>query len=218
MIHVDLADEPPNFDQRVRQPGLRAIAELIGEQVLPPRRGPKRAAVATRREDIPSDKFPPYWREALPDMLTSYNRLCAYLSLYIEHATANPSVDHVVPKSRAWQQIYEWSNYRLAAAKINSKKSNLHLLLDPFAIPDGLFALEFVAFQVKPGPAAGGLEAQVMDTINVLGLNDQECCDAREAYFNCYNEGKIRLDHLEERAPFVAREMRRQRRLRPGDR
>jgi hypothetical protein len=218
MIPVASAPEPPDFDQRVRQPGLRAIAELVGEEFLPPRRGPKREAIAARREDIPSAKFPTYWRDVLPEMLTSYNRLCAYLALYIEHATGNPSVDHVIPKSRSWQQIYEWSNYRLAAARINAKKSDLTLVLDPFTITDGLFALEFVAFQVKPGPAASGMETQVIDTVDMLGLNDQECCNAREAYFDCYNAGKISLDHLEERAPFVAREMRRQQRLRPGDR
>ncbi len=35
MIHVNPADEPPGFDQKVRMPGLRAIAELVGEE--PPR-------------------------------------------------------------------------------------------------------------------------------------------------------------------------------------
>lgn len=218
MIPVASAPEPADFDQRVRQPGLRAIAEMVGEQSLPPRRGRRRVPIAARREDIPSEKFPPYWRVALPEMLTAYNRLCAYLGLYIEYATGNPSVDHVIPKSRSWQQIYEWSNYRLAAARINARKSDLNLVLDPFTITDGLFALEFVAFQVKPGPMAGGMETQVIDTLDVLGLNDQECCKAREAYFDCYNAGRISLDHLEERAPFVAREMRRQQLLRPGDR
>ena len=37
MIPVTLAPEPPAFDKKVRQPGLRAIAELAGEQPDLPR-------------------------------------------------------------------------------------------------------------------------------------------------------------------------------------
>lgn len=217
MIPVTPEPEPADFDQRVRQPGLRAIAELVGERPLPPRRGPRRKPVAARREEIPPADFPPLWREVLPDMLTAYRRICAYLGLYIWPGTGAPSVDHVVPKSRAWDRVYEWSNYRLAAARINAHKSDLELVLDPFAIPEGLFALEFVEFQVVPGPAAGGMEDQVVDTVTVLGLNTQECRNARQEYVECYSNGDITLAYLERHAPFVAREMRRQQRLRPED-
>jgi 5-methylcytosine-specific restriction endonuclease McrA len=218
MIPVASAPEPPDFDQRVRQPGLRAIAELVGEQSLPRRRGRRRVPIAARREDIPSEKFPPYWRVVLPERLTAYNRLCAYLGLYIEYATGNPSVDHVIPKSRSWQQIYEWSNYRLAAARINAQEIRSEPCPRPVYHHGWAVCPGIRSFQVKPGPMAGGMETQVSDTVDVLGLNDQECCKAREAYFDCYNAGKISLAHLEERAPFVAREMRRQQLLRPGDR
>lgn len=218
MIPVAPAPEPPHFDQQIRRRGLDAIAELAGEQPATRRAGPRRHQVAGSREDIPPGKFPPYWREVLPEMLVSYRRLCAYLALYIEHATGNPSVDHVVPKSRSWNQVYEWSNYRLASARINARKNELHLVLDPFTIREGMFALEFVAFQVKPGPAAGAEEGGVIATIETLGLNAKECCEARQAYFDCYRAEQINLDYLERRAPFVAREMRRQGLLRPGDR
>lgn len=30
MIRVELAQEPAQFDTKVRQPGLRAIAEMVG--------------------------------------------------------------------------------------------------------------------------------------------------------------------------------------------
>ena len=48
MIRVDLAPEPPDFDRRVRQPGLHALAEMVGE-VAPVRTGPKREKIAERR-------------------------------------------------------------------------------------------------------------------------------------------------------------------------
>jgi hypothetical protein len=95
-------------------------------------------------------------------MLQSYNRLCAYLALHIEPATGSPSVDHVAPKSKAWDRVYEWANYRLASAFINAKKNNLELVLDPFTIREDLFALEFVEFQVVPGPGAGAHSNQCL--------------------------------------------------------
>jgi 5-methylcytosine-specific restriction endonuclease McrA len=218
MIPVSPADAPSDFDARVRQKGLNAIAELVGERPVRRRSGPIRRKIAERRELIPSDKLPPYWRDVLPDMLTSYRRVCAYLALYIEHATGSPSVDHVVPKSKAWDKVYEWSNYRLACALVNARKSDVDKALDPFEIRDGLFALEFVELQLKRGPAAEGeLGAKVDDTIEKLGLNLPECCGARKEYVVSYEEGHVDLEYLERRAPFVARELRRQGRLRRGD-
>lgn len=222
MIPVAPAPEPNDFDARVRRKGLNAIAELVGEAPPRPRRGPKRNKIADSREEIPSEAFPPYWRDVLPEMLDSYRRICAYLALYIEHATGSPSVDHVVPKSKAWNRAYEWSNYRLACSLINSKKNNLELALDPFSIAAGLFALEFTELQVVAGAGAhGNARHQVVATIETLGLNMQECCNARREYVALYESGPghggIGLPYLERRAPFIAQELRRQGRLLRGD-
>ncbi len=222
MIPVAAAPEPMSFDSEVRRPGLDAISELVGKAPRTPRRGQRRTAVATRRDKIPSEAFPPLWRKALPEMRRSYGDLCAYLALYIEHATGSPSVDHVVPKSKDWKLVYEWRNYRLAASIVNARKNDLELVLDPFEIKAGLFALEFTAFQVVVGPAARGLRAkEVVATIDTLGLNRRECCAARQAYVDDYLAGPpdgIALPRLERRAPFVAQELRRQKLLVRGDR
>lgn len=222
MIPVRPAPEPPGFEERVRLPGLDAIAELVGEAPTRRRPGPKRKKIAETRSAIPPEAYPPFWRAALPEMLDSYGRLCAYLALYIDYGTGSPTVDHVLPKSRAWDQVYEWSNYRLAAQLINAKKNDLGLVLDPFAMQPGLFAMEFVAFQVKPGAAAvGELREQVDRTIEVLGLNMADCCAARREYVLNYElgpgHGGIDLSYLERRAPFVAQELRHQGRLLRGD-
>lgn len=220
MIPVVAAEEQEDFDERVRRPGLDAIAELVGEEPSRRRRGRRRQQVAETREEIPSNKFPAFWRNVLPDMLVAYERRCAYLALYIEHATGNPSVDHVVPQSRAWDQVYEWSNYRLAAATVNTKKSNREGLLDPFEIEEGWFALELVTYQVVPGPnATGALVQRVQDTIDDLGLSSEACCKAREAYVKNYlvDAEPIPLAYVERRAPFIAQELRRQGLLRDGD-
>jgi 5-methylcytosine-specific restriction endonuclease McrA len=219
VIRVAAAPAPPDFDARVRRPGLDAIAELVGEKPSRRRRGPKRARVADRRDRIPPDAFPPLWREVLPDMCTAYGRICAYLSLYIELATGSPTVDHVIPKSKAWDRVYEWSNYRLACALVNAHKGVSEAVLDPFAIGDGWFALELVEYRLKPGDAAtGDIETAVIETITQMGLNSDECCKAREAYASAYEAGEITLSYLVRRAPFVAHELRRQGRLRPEDR
>ena len=122
MIPVERKDAPADFDARVRQKGLNAIAELVGEVPNQKRRGRRRKSVATLRDEIPSEKFPPFWRDVLPEMAVAYGRICAYLALYIEYATGTPSVDHVVPKSKKWDRVYEWDNYRLACSLINAKK------------------------------------------------------------------------------------------------
>jgi 5-methylcytosine-specific restriction endonuclease McrA len=215
VIRVQLAPEPPDFDARVRQPGLRAIAELVGEPPAKKRRGRPRVPVAARREDLKGEDFPPYWTEALDDLSEAYHRICAYICHYIEPVTGARSVDHMVPKSVAWDRVYEWDNYRLACALMNARKSEAMTVLDPFEVEDGWFELELVAFQV--GPRRGlppEIEARIDDTIRRLGLNDRECRAARGEYVEAYLCGDIRLEHLERRAPFIARELRRQGRLR----
>jgi 5-methylcytosine-specific restriction endonuclease McrA len=187
MIPVRPAAEPAHFDRSIRQRGLSAIDELVGRVPRVAHPGRRRKKIAVRAEDIPPDAFPAYWRDALGDMLRAYERRCAYLALYIDHATGSPTVDHVVPKSRAWDKVYEWSNYRLCAALINSKKNALMTVLDPFAIKDGWFALELVAFQVTPGPSAPANRlTKIEKTIDDAGLNLPDCCQARKVYVEDY--------------------------------
>lgn len=223
MIPVKIATPPQDFDSRVKTKGLNAIAELVGETPTQKRRGPPRTKFYKTRDEIPPEEFPPRWRDVLPDMLDKYNRICAYLCLYIERATANPTVDHVFPKSKRWDLVYEWSNYRLACALMNSKKNDLDLALDPCYLKEGLFALEFSGYQVKPGPKAttATLINEVDETITTLGLNLDECIKAREEYVENYRKGPdnegISISYLTRRAPFIASEMRRQKLLVRGD-
>ena len=219
MIPVTPAPEPAAFDGKVRQPGLRAIAELAGEQPTPPRiAGQPYAPVAASRDEIPADKFPPYWREMLDDLMDSYHRICAYLCLYIPRGTGAPSVDHAVAKSKRWDRVYEWSNYRLACSQMNARKGVAADVLDPFDIGEGWFALELVEFQVLPGDGLSDeVTREVANTIERLRLNDHEFCKARAKYAEDYRNRKILFDYLKRHAPFVARELQRQCRLLPED-
>lgn len=211
MIRVEQAPEPAGFDRKVRQPGLRAIAEMAGTPELPKRRGRPRAVIAASPDEIPADKFPTFWTEALPELLERYGRVCAYMSFYIERVTGAASVDHMLPKSVDWREIYEWRNYRLACSLMNSRKNVYRDVLDPFEIDDGWFRLELVGYQVIPDPnLPADVHEKVRATIERLKLNDYECLKLREEYAEEFYRGDISQDRLRRRAPFLAREIERQ--------
>lgn len=219
MIPVVLAEEPPTFDKKVRQPGLAAIDELVGRPPRIKRAGPCRKKIADKESQIPADKFPPIWRKALDDMMNAYEQRCAYLAMAIER-TGSPTVDHVIPKSQTWDRVYEWSNYRLCAGVVNSKKGELRGLVDPVDVKVGWFELDLASFRVIRGTSApGGQHKKIDETLPLLNLRD--CCLQREAYIDYYRLGPgvggIDLAYLERRAPFIAREMRRQGQLVRGD-
>ena len=208
MIRVEPAPEPADFDSKVRQPGLRAIAEMAGTPGLPRRRGRPREVVATSPDEIPADKFPALWTAALPELLEGYGRVCAYMSFYIERVTGAASVDHMLPKSVDWREIYEWRNYRLACSLMNSRKNAYRDVLDPFEIDNGWFRLEMVGYQVIPAPGLrSDIHEQVQAAIDRLKLNDYECLKLREEYAEDYYRGDISLNRLRQRAPFLAREI-----------
>ena len=211
MIRVESAPEPVDFDSKVRQPGLRAIAEMTGTPALPRRRGRPREVIAASPDEIPADKFPAYWTEALPELLEGYSRVCAYMSFYIERVTGAASVDHMLPKSVDWREIYEWHNYRLACSLMNSRKNAYRDVLDPFEIDDGWFRLELVGYQVIPAPdLPADIHEKVEATIERLKLNDYECLKLREEYAEEFYRGDISQAGLHRRAPFLAREIERQ--------
>lgn len=220
MIPVVLAAEPHDFDQKVRQPGLSAIDELVGRPPRIRRRGPRRAKVANTESKIPPDKFPPFWREALDDMMEAYEHRCAYLAMFIEE-TGSPTVDHVSPKSRAWKLVYEWSNYRLCSGVVNAKKGNLLGVIDPVTVKRGWFELDLTSGRVVRGAAAPKRHQRKIDATLEL-LNIRDCCAQRRRYVEEYRRGPgskgIDLAYLEHRAPFIVAELRRQKQLVRGDR
>jgi len=215
MIRVESAKEPDGFKVAVREPGLRAIAEMVGEK--PPRPAGKRfAKIAERREDISSNNFPSYWTESLADLMRLYHRTCAYSCFRIHPVTGGRSVDHFAAKSRKWDQVYEWENYRLACSLLNARKKDFGDVLDPFEIADGWFQLELVGFQVRPNPDLNeSVRNRIQRTIDRLGLNDFRTERAEDA--ERYWTKEYSLATLTRESPFVAMELRRQGRLLAGD-
>ncbi len=232
MIRVDPADEPPGFNDAVRVPGRRAIVEMVGKTPEVPRTagrpygqrchevrqpdGTTKTVPIVREEDLPATALPQLWTEALDDLMAAYRRICAYSCFRIHPVTGARSVDHMAPKSRAWDRVYEWSNYRLACSLLNARKRDFSMVLDPFEVEDGWFELELVGFQVRPAPGLDPeIRARIAATIETLGLDDFRHSRARDA--ELYWSGDISFAHLMEESPFVAAELRRQGRLNDGD-
>lgn len=233
MIHVAPAEEPATFDATVRRRGLLAIAEMTGKP--PPHRrtagrsfkqrtrtvvqadGTTVEINITQEVDLPSSEFPVYWTEALDDLMEAYGHVCAYSCFRIHPVTGSRSVDHMAPKSRAWDRVYEWTNYRLACSLLNARKREFDDVLDPFEVRNGWFVIDLVGFQVLPSRSLGAsTRAQVQDTIDRLGLDDFRSSRERDA--ENYWAGKVSFEVLMEESPFVAMELRRQNRLREDER
>ena len=216
MIHVRLAEEPEAFNQAVRIPGLRAIAEMVGEGS--PRRGRPRKKIADHREEVSPDQFPAYWTESLNDLMSLYHRVCAYSCFFIHEITGARSVDHFAAKSRLWHRVYEWNNYRLACALMNSRKKDFNDVLDPVQIDDGWFQLKLVGFQVLPASTQHPFTQDVIQqTIDRLKLNDSHFRNARAEDAEAYWNGDISLNRPILESPFVAMELHRQGRLNSGN-
>ena len=217
MIPVIKAPKPSAFDDKVRKPGLRAIAEMVGKVPMYPRTAGKPfGKIAHRENEIPPEKFPKYWTNALNDLMSAYDRICAYSCFRIHPVTGAGSTDHFAPKSRSWRKVYIWSNYRLCCSRMNARKNDFGDVLDPFKINAGWFVLDLVGFQVLPNPnLPRQLQDEIQKTIDRLGLDDFRADREKDAE-QYWNSG-LSLRVLKEESPFVAAELRRQNRLNSGD-
>ncbi len=218
MIPVKPAKEPDTFDALVRQRGLRALAEMTGAAFVPKRPKGQKAfpKIAARIEDIASEKLPPFWTEALDDLMRAYNEICAYSCFRIHPVTGARSADHFAPKSLTPQAAYEWANYRLCAARLNSRKGKFGSVQDPFTLKADVFQLNLVTFDIEPNKSlSAALKKRVKETTEKLGLNEFSNARAKDA--EDYWRNEVSLKVLRRESPFVAYELMRQGRLNAGD-
>ncbi len=209
MIRVEAQPEPPSFDARVRQPGLRALAELRG-QPAGKRPGRKREL----KQSIQSKDLPAYWTRCLDDLHTAYRGICAYSCLYIPHVVGSRTTDHASAKaprvSARLEDAYEWANYRLACGLMNSRKDT-KTVIDPFTIDGRWFELDLSTLAIGPNPELPKpLRERVQHTIDELRLDDKELRQARADWYQPYLEGHISFSFLASKCPFLAAELVRQ--------
>lgn len=189
MIRVTQQPEPAAFNSQVRIPGNLFLRRL--------RRAP------TNEEWRKNG----HWKNCLADLQFAYRDVCAFTSCWVSDSA---SVDHFLPKSMTPNLAYEWSNYRLASQKVNSKKGNA-VVLDPFTVDDTWFVIDFASSMVRPAKGLSAqIEAQVKNTINVLGLNDAGWVRVRFTVLRQYVLQHVTFEHLRQFYPFIARELERQ--------
>ncbi len=187
MIKVELQLKPADFDSKVKKPGQDFLSKV-----------PRPRGKQWKNKD--------FWCDVIPDMMTAYKSICAYSSLWIK--PDQPTIDHYVSRDENPKLAYEWSNFRLARWRINTSKRNHKDVLDPFTIGENWFELDFPTFGIKPNPKLDNSEKEaVAKTIERLKLDNNDYRDAREAWFNAF---KHDISKLEEKAPFIASEMKRQ--------
>ena len=153
MIRVHAKSEYSEFNQQVRQKGLRFL-----------RVTPNPNSNQFRRHN--------YWTAALDELHAAYDRLCAYTT---RELVQTGTVDHFRPKSKYPYLAYEWDNYRLARQAINSRKRDSEDVVDPFKVCEGWFTLEMPSCLIKPGKnIRRKVRVAVNSTISVLGLNHDD--------------------------------------------
>ncbi|MFN9170266.1 MAG: hypothetical protein ACK58B_06885 [Dolichospermum sp.] len=158
MIPVKPQPEPDDFDEKVRQPGLVFLSKV-----------PNPKTEDWKKHD--------YWVKSLPDLYTSYNKICAYSAQWIPRPEGSPSVDHFLPKSPKPELAYEWHNFRLACLSLNQRKGTQLDVIDPFELPVNSFILDFPSLIIKPNPELlYPLKGIVISTINRIQLKDYDKC------------------------------------------
>jgi hypothetical protein len=192
MIKVILAAEPAEFNDRVRLPGANYLASVpIGQTPDPASR--------------------PYWRRILLSLHKAYSGICAYTCHWIPYDVGSDTVEHFIPKAVDPSTAYEWSNYRLVCGRLNGRKGAHQDVIDPFLVEDEMFHLEFPSLLVRRGICSAKQSHIVDSTIKRLGLNEERCILMRQAFINSYLKSEVTLAHIKKNAPFLARELGRQR-------
>ena len=199
MNPVAPASEPPDFDRKVRQPGITFL-----------RKNPRPNAASWRGHE--------YWRRAMSDLLGSYDGICSYSGSWTKRGTGSlssildSSVDHYLPKSSAPAKAYEWSNFRLSRARMNHRKGSHSDVLDPFRLPGRWFVLDFRSFLILPNrELSASKRTRVQRTISRLGLNSEnDYVQERVDVVGEYCRGTYSWAILAAYWPFIASEMRAQ--------
>ncbi len=192
MIPVKMQPAPSHFIEKVQKPGEKFL---------------KKAADPTRQW-----KHHEYWREILEDLYHLYNHTCSYSCHWIPPDTGAKTVEHFKPKKLYPQEAYCWENYRLVCNTLNGRKGDNEDVLDPFIVQAGWFVLDFPLLEVRPGDGlSASITEQVQKTIDRLNLNDEgTCLQARVSWLRDYIQVPFPFSHLEEKAPFLAFELKRQ--------
>jgi hypothetical protein len=195
---LTLDNQPGLFELNCREPGNTWLAE------------------ATNADKDPHEKSE-WWSQFKPDLEAHFSGRCGWLATslvgegIVEHyLSCGPRKDenqNSVPSPHR-HLAFEWTNYRYASGRVNSRKGNHDdAILDPCKVEEGWFEITLHGFQLLMTDAIPDEHrAKAVFTLSELKLRDGH--DARRARWNWYerywNGGTPYLDLLERDAPLVA--------------
>lgn len=149
------------------------------------------------------------------DVASAFHDRCAYTAMALN---TPGTVDHFVSVDEDCSLAYEWSNYRYAAAWLNSSKSRLpsSQLLDPFEVEDDWFEILLPSCQMVRTSRCPKRYHKRADTMLVrLHLRDDErVVRYRRQFLAEYESGEMSLALLERKAPLLAAAVRKRDRVR----
>lgn len=152
----------------------------------------------------PKGRPPAYWSDFRPQLADAFQSLCAYSAMFEPVGT----VDHFISVDEDRSKAYDWTNYRYAAAWINSSKASLKStqLIDPFAVLNTWFEVQLPSMQLiltEEIPAEERPRAEFVLTRLHLG-HDERVVRQRREWFRMYQDGELTLDGLAKKAPLIA--------------
>jgi hypothetical protein len=185
MMRFNLAPEPAEFDQNVRQPGNAWLSQHPDSQ-----------------------RVPSYWLAFTNDLANGFNNLCGYSAMCI---LGEGTVDHYFCRKNHRDLIYEWSNYRYISPRVNSSKGTLdNRVLDPFEVGDDWFEIILPSLQlVLTDKVPSSERTRAEFTLKRLHLqNGERIMRQRVKWYQMYLNGQITLEGLDTNAPLIARAVR----------
>ena len=201
MIPIERHAEPQNFNLDVRKKGINYLMSK---------------GIQLDTEAPLNTFFKPYWRKYKSTLYECYKGYCAYTCFHIHEMTGSSAIEHILPKQKFPRLAYEWSNYCLACACINSKKGQQIGLLNPFDVSENLFFLILATGFITTNEQHP-LSQLAQKTIDCLDLNNEKWYTARQKcmfkYIENRNNGlsvEIAEKRLKEDTIFVWSEAKRQ--------
>lgn len=180
MIRVKKPKKPKNFEKLVGAPGKLHL----------------------QRYPMQGEYFRSFWRECIDDLEVAFDSLCGYTAQF----TSDGSVDHFLDKHTHRHLAYKWNNYRFASPKVQSKKKPGLVVLDPYKVDDGWFAISLPDLQLyvtDKVPAKHRVVAETM--ITKLGLvKGRHVMKQRQELYKQYRDGEMSTTAIRRFAPLLA--------------
>ncbi len=197
MIRFNTLEPPSNYETDVKTPG----EDFLRLNSNPSHRDWKRHN---------------YWSKIHTDLYELNSGLCQYCASWSPRSSSSnssnkhTSVDHFLPKNKYAHLAFEWSNYRLCRVRLNNYKSDFEDVLDPYAISNEWFFLDFSSFLIKPLAGINDeKKTQIINCISRLRLNrDNDYVNERISVIKEYTLGRFNFDFIQEKYPFIAYQIR----------